>query len=417
MKRKGKSIHYAWVICLGCTIALFVSAGVASNCFSVYLPYIVAENSFRYAQGSFLFALRFMVGFFVMLEVDKYYRWFSLRTGLFFSVLMGAVAFMGYGFAKSYAAYCAAAIVNGICYGLASMVPISILISRWFHRKRNLALGICAAGSGLAAVVMPGPITRMIEAISLRGAFLAVAGFLALLACLVWLLLRDDPEDKHLPPYGEIPVQLREKPKPVSAPSRGLSHREWLQIGTVCLLMGAVCNVSFNHLSMLFSTEGYESLLISRFVSVAGLSLALGKILCGRVADSMGGAVAGMGFCLLVTVSNGLCYFTTGGHPVFVAGVCVVIGIGYAIGSMGASIWSADLTSGDRYPSAVKLMQALFTAGALVFGVMPGLIADITGSYHLSYLIFSLMGAAALVLQLLTYRGRHWNGNMGARKS
>ena len=39
-----KKMHYGWVICITCTLPLFVTMGTVSNGFSVYLPYIMEEK-------------------------------------------------------------------------------------------------------------------------------------------------------------------------------------------------------------------------------------------------------------------------------------------------------------------------------------------------------------------------------------
>lgn len=33
-----KHVHYGWVVCITCTLLLFITMGTVSNGFSVYLP-------------------------------------------------------------------------------------------------------------------------------------------------------------------------------------------------------------------------------------------------------------------------------------------------------------------------------------------------------------------------------------------
>ncbi len=47
-----KKMHYGWVICITCTLLLFVTMGTVSNGFSVYLPYIMEEKGLTNAQTS-----------------------------------------------------------------------------------------------------------------------------------------------------------------------------------------------------------------------------------------------------------------------------------------------------------------------------------------------------------------------------
>ena len=60
----------------------------------------------------------------------------------------------------------------GLGYGYGGMIPLSTILSRWFDKHRGTALGLAAAGSGVAAVIMPPVLTDVIETQGLSQAFL-----------------------------------------------------------------------------------------------------------------------------------------------------------------------------------------------------------------------------------------------------
>ena len=59
----------------------------------------------------------------------------------------------------------------GVSYGLGAMLPASILMLRWFLSRRGTDIGICAAGTGISAVVFPPILSALIERFSLRACF------------------------------------------------------------------------------------------------------------------------------------------------------------------------------------------------------------------------------------------------------
>ena len=59
----------------------------------------------------------------------------------------------------------------GVSYGLGAMLPASILMLRWFLSRRGTAIGICAAGTGISAVVFSSILSALIERFSLRVCF------------------------------------------------------------------------------------------------------------------------------------------------------------------------------------------------------------------------------------------------------
>ena len=144
--------HYAWAICAGCTLLLLVSGGLAVNAFSVAQPYILAQNGFTNTQTSMITTVRAAAYLGCMALMPRFYGRLGYRWGTAAAALFGVLAFVLFGAAKQLWTYYLAGLVAGLSYGFGSMVPVSILITRWFREKHGLALGICAAGTGLAAV-------------------------------------------------------------------------------------------------------------------------------------------------------------------------------------------------------------------------------------------------------------------------
>ena len=90
----------------------------------------------------------------------------------------------------------------GVSHGLGAMLPASILMLRWFLSRRGTAIGICAAGTGISAVVFSPILSALIERFSLRVCFYFEALVSLLAAGLVFFLIRESPEACGLAPYG-----------------------------------------------------------------------------------------------------------------------------------------------------------------------------------------------------------------------
>ncbi len=109
----------------------------------------------------------------------------------------------------------------GVSHGLGAMLPASILMLRWFSSRRGTAIGICAAGTGISAVVFSSILSALIERFSLRVCFYFEA-FVSLLAAIaVFLLIRETPEACGLAPYGTSEeTSSSEKVSPSIRPGR-----------------------------------------------------------------------------------------------------------------------------------------------------------------------------------------------------
>lgn len=404
MLHEKKRVHYGWVVCLAGTVLLFVTMGTVSNGFSVYLPYILEAHGFSHSQTSFLVTLRCLVAFFAMLGIGFYYKKCSIRVGTALAALCAGVAFALYSAAETYPMYALGAAISGLSYGFGSMIPVSILMNRWFVRHRALALSICATGSGIATIVLPPVTTALVEGLGLKPAFRLEAGGILLLAILVFLLLRNEPAEKGLKACGWEEAHPTGDTED-TGPSYSLTPRLWGLLGCTSLLMGALANPGFTHLSVLYSEEGFSPLVVAGIISTLGVMLTVGKLLYGACTDRIGGCRASLLFGGLLLVGFVLCCLSPLESMVITVLTVLCMGIGFPIATIGPSVWAGDMTSPDRYPTAVRRLQVIYAGGALAFASVPGILADhFQDSYVPAYIMFSTFMLLALVCIALAYR-------------
>lgn len=400
-----KKLHYGWVICVTCTLLLFVTMGTVSNGFSVYLPYIMQERGLTHAQTSSLVTLRCLVAFLAMLVIGLYYRKVSLRLGTGLAACCAGLAFWLYSVAQSYGLFCVGAAVSGVSYGLGSMIPASILMNRWFYQHRALALSICASGSGIATIVLPPITTAMVEGLSMSVAFRIEGIAIFCLAAVIFLALRNDPAEKGLLPCGqteESPVQ--KTAAKTMGKGRAMGKDIWLFLGCASLFMGAVGNPGFSHLSVLYTSSGFDSSIVALLISGTGLMITVGKLLYGETTDHIGGCKSTLLFGGILLVGHLLCCLAfLQSLPLALVNV-LCLGVGYPIATMGPSVWANDLADPARYAVVIRRLQVIYAGGALVFASIPGVLADYFGGYLPAYLLFSVINAMTLAFVALAYR-------------
>ena len=433
-------IFYGWIVCGVCTLLIFISMGTASNGLSVFLPYIIKACELTNTQASSLVTLRCAFAFLSMLLISLYYKRVGYRLGTCISALCCCAAYSIYSFADTYPQFCIGASMAGISYGLGSMIPVSILMNRWFIRHRALAIGICASGSGLAVIILPPILTGIILRLSLRAAFLVTAGYTLVAAILIYLLIRETPADMGLEALGEGDrVESRRTGSRRTASERYVSERSaadqsasglsaserlaarrrssrgdadtqsdsvWILIGMVCVIMGALSNPGFVHLSVLYTSEGYAPMTIAFLISLCGIVLTLGKVLCGGAADLMGGLKASLLFIGLLLAGLVMCCFAFTGSVPLAAVAVFLFGVGSPVCTVGIPVWAGDLSEPKDYPKTVRNLQLIYAAGAMLFASTPGVIADHLGSYIPVYAIFAISLAGTAICLIAAYRLR-----------
>ncbi len=383
-----------WLVCVGCTLLLFCTVGLTTSSFSVYQPYLIEIIGLSNTQASMVVTVRTLFSLLGVFAVQKYLNLVGLRRGLIMMNLLAALSFFIFGLSRDYLSCCIAAALLGLCYGLGGTVSVSIAIKRVFTKHQTLALGIASAGTGFATIVWPPIATALISAFSLSHALWFEAAFL-LLATVISLLLIG-PEVNVRPP--EL------KQSDINAP-RSREEKQCLVI--ICftaLLIGAMGNTGWNHLSVLYSTEGADLVTVSSLISFVGLALTAGKILFGEVADRFGGKRAAICFCSILIAGEVFACFA----PKLIMPIALLsmlcMGLGLPISTVGFSSMAADLSTPGHYPSTLRNFQLCYMIGSFVTGPVPGMIADRTGSYVASYYILTLFAIINLMLICIAYK-------------
>ncbi|MBQ3925105.1 MAG: MFS transporter [Firmicutes bacterium] len=407
-KEKSGSLFYGWIVCGVLTLLLFITVGTASNALSVFMPYIKSGYDLTNAQTSSLVTMRCTASFIGMLLVEKFYGKVGFRKGTALAAFLCAVAYVIYAIAWTYRIFLVGAFIAGMSYGLGSMVPVAIIMNRWFVKHRALVLGICSAGSGAAIIVLPPILTGVVIRTSLKIGFIFTACYVIIAAFVIYTFVRERPQDKGLDPLGwkEVLEKPHEHlPEKGAEPheSKMLSKRDWVLMGAVVAVMGAVANPGFVHLSMLFTGEGYRPMTVAAILSVVGIVMTVFKVLFGEATDILGGRKATAIFFIVLITGYILCCFSyTQSVPVAMV-TAVVIGIGYPISAIGIPVWAADLVSSEHYGELVWKLQLIYAAGAMIFAGLPGMIADRTGGYIPVYAMFAVMTIITLVCVMAAY--------------
>lgn len=390
-----KKPHYAWVVCFAGMLLVMCCMGAVSNAFTAYLPYIQKQWGYTGTQGSAIMTIRSLFSLLSMTIVTVYYKKLGLRRGILLICAVNAAACAVYASAKSLPMYYVGGALSGMVYGIGAMIPASLLMNRWFVAKRSTALGICAAGTGVASISFPPVVTYIVEKWGLSTSFFVQALFMLLCGGVIFLLVRDDPAELGLTPYGAGEETAS------AFPTRGEALPGAMQ-AAMCggvLLMGCLSISATAHYGVLFATSGYSAAQIAAGLSLMGLCLTIGKAAYGVVSDKLGALFTTMLAFGAMLAANLFCFFASAEHPWTLPAVMVLTGLGYPPATVGISVWAADFSKPKDYAAALKGYQMFYALGGLLFSVVPGIFYDAFGRYNGVYLLCA--GFAAIIACVL----------------
>jgi MFS family permease len=409
--QKTSRVFYGWWVVLASGIGLALHIGpIIVPTFGVFLKPLSQEFGWSRAQISLAFslcalALTLSVPFIGRLVDYAGARRVILPATSFFGLSVFALAFLSTHILQFYAVY----IVIGIVASGTTPVPYSKVITRWFDRKRGLALGLPVAVNSLSFTLMPFVAHALIAALGWRHAYMIIGIMVVGVAIpVVGLLLKETPQQMGLEPDGgiidhsEAPVHLEE--------GVAMSFHEARHTGTFWLIVGSffLMSVGFHaciiHLVPLLTDRGISPGSAALAASLAGAGAFLARIVVGYLLDLF--FAASVAACLFFASTMGLFFLWSGvtGYLPFAAAFLVGVGQGAELDIIPYMV--SRYFGLQAFAEIYGYLFAVFTLGGVVGPMLMGMSFDATGSYGfiLGVLAIGTLVAVGLMTRLGPYR-------------
>ncbi|MDB6114844.1 MAG: yhjX, partial [Lacunisphaera sp.] len=214
-----QKLHYAWIAAGVTFFTLLAAAGGRAAPGVILLP---LGNEFQWSRAtvSMIVAINiFLYGLIGPFAAALYQRFGLRRT------MMAAMALLagGYGLSTVAIHYWQFVILWGVVVGVGSGMAATVLgaavANRWFTEKRGLVMGLLTASTATGQLIF---LPLLAKAVTVNGNWRAapwiVTGATLLAIPVIWWLMRDDPREMGLRPYGEPVAGLGEAGTGVSDP-------------------------------------------------------------------------------------------------------------------------------------------------------------------------------------------------------
>jgi len=281
------------------------------------------------------------------------------------------------------------------------VVPMSA-VSRWFDKKRGLALGLSSLGIGLGVVVMAPFATYLIANFDWHTAYLIIGIIAWLMVIPLSVLLKKDPRDVGALPDGVIKpyaddVRSKEnsiKPIDSSLSSVFRTRSFWLFV-FIWFLFAACLFLIFTHLVPHITDIGFSAGQAAAVLSLIGVASIPGRLLMGIASDRLGRKLAVI-TCTLILAGT-IVWLVWAQELWSLYLFALVFGFVYSgFGTSGAALISNTFGLG-KIGAIFGLLEISFGIGAATGSAIGGIIFDVSQSYSLAFSI----GAGAMLLATL----------------
>ncbi len=212
--------HYGW-IAVGVTfLTLLAAAGVRAAPGVLIVP---IGNAFLWSRASVSAAVAVNLVLYGLIGpfAAALYARYGLRRTMAFAMALLAV---GFGSTVFVTHYWQLVFLWGVVVGCGSGVTATVLgasvATRWFTKRRGMVVGLLTASAATGQLVFLPLLASLIDQRGWKIAPLLTAAVATAMIPVIWFLMRDDPREVGLRPYGETGDIEAEPARATTNPAR-----------------------------------------------------------------------------------------------------------------------------------------------------------------------------------------------------
>jgi MFS family permease len=389
-----KFFRNRWWIVAAAMIGLTVSGGPV-NIFSFGVFLRPVTDDLHISRG--VFASAMLATNWISAVSGPFIGWILDRYGARRALLAGVVAFA---LGTAMQSFLTASI--GVIYMLfalkilssvfVSPTLFSFVVTKWFDRRRGLALGIAMSGVGLGTSIVPPAAAWLIVHYGWRVAYVGIGVLILVLAGLPALFVIREPDETERAALPDL----------VRGALPGLTLRQaltgWRFWGlTFAFMLGVIClNGTLTQIVAMLQDRGWGLQQATRVLAVSGIAAICGRMASGWCVDRFHGPYVAVCFFILPMIGTALFASGTGGIGPFLGALFCGAALGAEIDLMGFFV---SRYFGVRHYGA--LIGTMFGVFAGSTGVGPFISNRVFDLYHSYVPAFALYEALFVVMCLI----------------
>lgn len=393
--------NYHFVIAAVALLEMLVWGGICNNTNALYV--IPVSEDLNVSRGSFSLAMSLgsltnCLSAPVTGMLLQKYGFRKLASGGL--IVIGLLSLLTASYSKSLGLLAVASAVRGSLNGVCATIGLNKIVCNWFHRRRGLILGLVSASSGIGGSLFCILQTGIIEADGWRASYQFCGLSMLAAAVIIFLFVRDHPEDMKLQPYGAgvVPVKKLRRRDYSTENWPGFCLAEMLRrpmFYLMLLLTFSGClsiYLLFYDMLPIMRDYGLSSQQAASVQSVMLFGLTVSTLITGYLSDLIGPRkVAVLSMLCGVT---GLCLFN------FISSITVAL-IAASIYTFAlpmttiiVPLLTRDIFGYRASDTATGIFMSAVALGGFIASPLMNWIHDSTGSYHLGLRMAPVLAAA-----------------------
>jgi len=397
--------HYHWIVAAILLLMIFIHGGSQNNFSALHLIPITEKLGITRADFALAYSVKNIVAmvstFFSGFVIS---RWGSRITAPLGLVLLG-VSNLIIANVTSFSMLVFGLVLMGASYGFCTTAGAVAVIRLWFHRYEGTILGLVSAATGVGGGLLSIAQTALMESGSFRDSLYLCATLIFGVAVLVFVLLRNRPEDMGLLPLGEG-ERIKRRPKKAGFPGLPM-EKLWKTPVFYVLLLGIILSafalyMSFNVVRNYFLDCGFSVAEATGLYSLMSLLLSLTKFLAGVCCDKWGARRVNI-LCLICSVVS-LVLLAVMQNFAMAAVAIVVYTVALPILTIMGPLVASEVIGYRGQAQYTGILVAMVSVANLFGNYLTNWFYDHYQSYRPSFMLAAVLSAGAILLFLVLYR-------------
>jgi len=408
-------IFYGWYIMAAGFLLLFFQSG-ARYSFGIMFKPMMAEMGWSRTSISSVFFLNMILFALTFTISGRLYDRYGPKWVIFISSVVLATGYMGTAWIRSlWQFHFFYGVLVAIGTGGATIPLVAAMMSKWFEKRRGLAISLALSGACLGQFILVPIFNRFVLIYNWRISYLLIGLIiLAVNTILVFTVFKGDPEDLGVQPYGHADAENRADPdgSDNSVPSESdlnlkqavKTYSFWLFLVSMFICGGGDFLILI-HLVPFVTDYGVSPTSAANMLALSGLMSLGGILIAGPASDLIGNKIpiaVSFGLRLLLFLML-LKYRTPISFYIFAGG----FGFTFLISAPLVTTLTGRLYGFAHLGLISGFVMTFHHLGGGFWTYMGGLLFDKTGSYQIIFVISAVLAVIATICTMALKEKRH----------
>ncbi len=411
-------LFFGWFVLASTFIILFFNMGARMSIGVIFKP-MMAEFGWGRSSVSLAFFLNMTLFALSLTVAGRFYDRYGPKWLIIVSTVITSVGFISIAFVNSYGQYL-------ICYGVitpiglgGTSVPlVAALISKWFEKRRGLAISLALSGASIGQFVLVPLITVLVLNHGWRPTYFGFGlTMLVVNIALVLLVIKGDPADLGLSPFGHAKINDPAEPadyKPPNSNPGDMGLKEamrtysfWFFV-VVMFICGSGDFLVTTHLIPFVTDKGVSPITAGNMLAWLGLMSLPGMLVAGPASDRIGNKTPiALAFAIRVLVFILIIrYQSTASFYLF----ALVFGFTLLITAPLTATLAGKLYGFSHVGVLAGFITTIHHLGGGFWAYLGGATFDATQSYDTIFIYSAIAAGVSFVFTLLIKEKRHHHG-------